>query len=195
LLDEAKLYFHTRGLGQKQWFVEGSSLPVLTWRRDYTNDALALLLTAKGLATSNERVALRVSSVNHLKLKSVLEEIAALSQISMADLRLKPDHIIREKWDWVLPDSLRTCFVCVFRLGYQRRSYNGTRIAVDCSTRPQVGEGSIPASLREVVVRAGGLEPPRPVRVCGFSYHFGFRRTANGGFVVWTIPSPFSLGG
>ena len=28
------------------------------------------------------------------------------------------------------------------------------------------------------VVRAGGLEPPRPVRVCGFSYHFGFRRLA-----------------
>jgi hypothetical protein len=30
----------------------------------------------------------------------------------------------------------------------------------------------------EGVVRAGGLEPPRPVRVCGFSYHFGFRRPA-----------------
>jgi hypothetical protein len=29
-----------------------------------------------------------------------------------------------------------------------------------------------------LVVRAGGLEPPRPVRVCGFSYHFGFRRLA-----------------
>jgi hypothetical protein len=28
------------------------------------------------------------------------------------------------------------------------------------------------------VVRAGGLEPPRPVKVCGFSYHFGFRRPA-----------------
>ena len=37
-------------------------------------------------------------------------------------------------------------------------------------------DGSILAPLREVVVRAGGLEPPRPVKVCGFSYHFGFRR-------------------
>jgi ATP-dependent Lhr-like helicase len=107
LLDEAKLYFHTRGLGQKQWFVEGNSLLVLTWRGDWTNDALALLLTAKGLATSNEGVALRVSSVDHLKLKSVLEEIAALPQIPIEDLRLKPEHVIREKWDWVLPDSLR----------------------------------------------------------------------------------------
>jgi ATP-dependent Lhr-like helicase len=107
LLDEAKLYFQTRGLGQKQWFTEGNSLLVLTWRGDWTNDALALLLTAKGLATSNEGVALRVSSVDHLKLKSVLEEIAALPQISIEDLRLKPEHVIREKWDWVLPDSLR----------------------------------------------------------------------------------------
>ena len=54
-------------------------------------------------------------------------------------------------------------------------------------------DGSILAQLREVVVRAGGLEPPRPVMVCGFSYHFGFRRTANGGFVVWIIPSPFPV--
>jgi ATP-dependent Lhr-like helicase len=107
LLDEAKLYFRTRGLGQKQWFVEGNSLLVLTWRGDWTNDALALLLTAKGLATSNEGVALRVSSVDHPKLKSVLEEIAALPQVSIEDLRLKPEHVIREKWDWVLPDSLR----------------------------------------------------------------------------------------
>ncbi len=43
------------------------------------------------------------------------------------------------------------------------------------------------------VVRAGGLEPPRPVRVCGFSYHFGFRRLASNAFVVWTISSPSLL--
>ncbi len=43
------------------------------------------------------------------------------------------------------------------------------------------------------MVRAGGLEPPRPVRVCGFSYHFGFRRPAHGEFVVWTFPSPSLL--
>ena len=41
------------------------------------------------------------------------------------------------------------------------------------------------------MVRAEGLEPSRPLAVCGFSYHFGFRRPADGEFVVWTIPSPF----
>jgi ATP-dependent Lhr-like helicase len=51
LLQEARLYFRDRGLSQKQWFVEGNSILILTWRGDWTNDALWLLLTAKGLAT------------------------------------------------------------------------------------------------------------------------------------------------
>ena len=34
---------------------------------------------------------------------------------------------------------------------------------------------------------------PHGLAACGFSYHFGFHRPANGGFVVWTIPSPFPV--
>jgi ATP-dependent Lhr-like helicase len=107
LLDEARLYFRTAGLGQKHWFLEGNSILILTWRGDWANDALSLLLTAKGLATSNEGIALRVSSVDQVKLKAILEDIAASPAISVEDLHLKPEHIMREKWDWVLPDSLR----------------------------------------------------------------------------------------
>jgi len=47
------------------------------------------------------------------------------------------------------------------------------------------------------VVRAGGLEPPRPVRVCGFSYHFGFRRLGSrvrGLDYPFTIPPDGGLG-
>ena len=36
---------------------------------------------------------------------------------------------------------------------------------------------------------------PHGLAACGFSYHLGFRRPARGGFVVWTIPSPFLPGG
>jgi ATP-dependent Lhr-like helicase len=107
LLQEARLYSRDRGLSQKQWFVEGNSILILTWRGDWTNDALSLLLTAKGLATSNEGIALRVSSVDEVRLSALLEEIAVLPEISIDDLRLKPEHVIREKWDWALPDSLR----------------------------------------------------------------------------------------
>src|SRR5579875_3033713 len=36
---------------------------------------------------------------------------------------------------------------------------------------------------------------PHGLAACGFSYRFGFRRPARGGFVVWTIPSPFLIRG
>jgi ATP-dependent helicase Lhr and Lhr-like helicase len=116
LLEEARLYFQSGGLGQKHWFVEGHSILILTWRGDWANDAISLLLTAKGLATSNEGIALRVSSVDQVRLKAILEDIAASTSISIEDLRLKPEHTIREKWDWVLPDSLRLASFASSRL-------------------------------------------------------------------------------
>jgi hypothetical protein len=36
---------------------------------------------------------------------------------------------------------------------------------------------------------------PHGLAACGFSYHFGFRRPNECGFVVWTIPSPFPMRG
>jgi hypothetical protein len=47
------------------------------------------------------------------------------------------------------------------------------------------------------MVRAGGLEPPRPIKVCGFSYHFGCRRAAHrvrGLDYPFTIPPYGGLG-
>ena len=37
-----------------------------------------------------------------------------------------------------------------------------------------------------------GVEPIRPLLATGFSYHFDFYRS-HLGFVVWTIPSPYSV--
>ncbi len=36
---------------------------------------------------------------------------------------------------------------------------------------------------------------PHGLAACGFSYRFGFRRPADGGLAVWTIPSPFLVRG
>ena len=49
---------------------------------------------------------------------------------------------------------------------------------------------SVPKSgtLGALVPRAG-IEPARPFRAKGFSYHYGFRHQFL--FVVWTIPSPW----
>jgi len=107
LLFEARSYFHSGGFGEKRWFAEGASILILSWWGDWANDALALLLTAKGLETTNEGIALRVASGDELRLKTTLEQIAITPSISIDDLHLKPGEVIREKWDWVLPDPMR----------------------------------------------------------------------------------------
>jgi hypothetical protein len=61
-------------------------------------------------------------------------------------------------------------FVC--RSALRHRTKRGPK-------RPSPVPRMVPSWTKHVrVVRAGGLEPPRPVRVCGFSYHFGFHRPA-----------------
>ncbi len=64
------------------WTIPSPSFPT------EDNDALALLLAAMGLGTSNEGIALRMSSVDEVRLRGLLE------------------HIVREKWGWALPDLL-----------------------------------------------------------------------------------------
>ena len=44
-------------------------------------------------------------------------------------------------------------------------------------------------NLQNPVVPRAGLEPARPFRAKGFSYHYGFRHHSL--FVVRTIPSPW----
>jgi ATP-dependent Lhr-like helicase len=106
-INEAREYFRAANLNDKPWFVDGSSIVMPTWRGDWANDGLALLLTARGLQTSNEGIALRVHSNNSQQLKSLLHQIGNATKLSVQDLHLKPELTIREKWDWALPDDLR----------------------------------------------------------------------------------------
>lgn len=107
LLDESRKWFKEAKLGRKRLVVDGSSILLLGWRGDWTHDALCLLLTAAGLQTSNEGVALRVFSTDIKRVEGVLSQISKGPTPTVADLHLKPEHVIREKWDWVLPDELR----------------------------------------------------------------------------------------
>jgi hypothetical protein len=64
MLGEARDWFRFANLAEQRVIADGSGVLVLTWRGDWLNDALALLLTARGSETSNEGVALRVSSAS-----------------------------------------------------------------------------------------------------------------------------------
>jgi ATP-dependent Lhr-like helicase len=106
LLEEARQWFKAAGLGAKRWSVDGHSILLLGWHGDTVQDALALLLTATGMQASNEGVAMRISSTDHQHLLRSLKEIGTGPVPTIFDLKVKPEHAIREKWDWVLPEGL-----------------------------------------------------------------------------------------
>ena len=106
LLEEARQWFKAAGAGAQRWSVDGHSTLLFGWHGDTVQDALALLLTAKGMQASNEGVAMRISSTDHQHLLRSLQEIGAGPVPTIFDLRVKPEHAIREKWDWVLPEGL-----------------------------------------------------------------------------------------
>lgn len=106
-LNEARQWFTAAGLDRRQWFVEGSSIVLLGWQGDSVHDALALLLTARGMHASNEGAAIRVFSTDQQQLVNLLGEIGPGTTLIPDDLHIKPEQAIREKWDWTLPVELR----------------------------------------------------------------------------------------
>ena len=105
-LDEARRWFKAAELDTKHWSVDGDSILLLGWHGDTVQDALALLLTAVGMQASNEGVAMRISSTDQQRLLRSLQEIGSGPLPTIFDLKIKPEHSIREKWDWALPEGL-----------------------------------------------------------------------------------------
>lgn len=108
MVDEARSFFVESGLQHKAWFIDGRTLVLPTWRGDWINDTLSLLLTANGVESSNEGIALRIHSAAEEKLLTALHAIAAYAPLTPDHLRLRPAQTEVEKWDWVLPDALRS---------------------------------------------------------------------------------------
>lgn len=107
LLEEARQWFIAAGLDRKQWIADGGNVLLLGWHGDAIHDAIALLLTARGIHASNEGAAIRVFSADQERLAASLREIATGPVPTAEDLQIKPEAAIREKWDWVLPVELR----------------------------------------------------------------------------------------
>ncbi len=106
-LEEARQWFTAASLNERRWIIDGNNILLLGWRGDAGHDALALLLTARGMHASNEGAAIRIFSTEQQRLVSLLSEIASESAPTINDLQIKPELAIREKWDWVLPPELR----------------------------------------------------------------------------------------
>lgn len=107
LLDEARRYYHGAGLAEATLFAEGASVLIATWRGDWINDALALLLRTQRLDASNEGVVVRVSGSSVYRVHAALAHIGSLDNAAAESALESIDNIDREKWDWALPPEVK----------------------------------------------------------------------------------------
>ena len=106
LLQEGRDHYRRAGLKTEQVIQRGTELELLTWRGDWVNDALALLLTQRGLPTNNEGLLLRLSRGSKDKLIEALRSIAAMEHLDPISLLTGTKNTLREKWDWAMPDEM-----------------------------------------------------------------------------------------
>lgn len=106
LLQEGREHYRRAGLKSAQVIQRGAELELLTWRGDWVNDALALLLTQRGFPANNEGLVLRLSGGSKDKLIEVLRGIAALEQLDPISLLEGAKNTLREKWDWAMPEEM-----------------------------------------------------------------------------------------
>lgn len=105
LLEEARSNFCALGLSGTAIVGSASVSHVATWRGDYTNDALALLLRHVGIQCENTGLFLEVAFGG----EDTLRALRVVGQMDITDVEPileNVENMIREKWDWALPRSL-----------------------------------------------------------------------------------------
>jgi len=106
LLEEGRGYYRRAGLGRRHVIQRGSEVQLMTWRGDWVNDALALLLAQHRLTASNEGLLVSVTGGPIERVLDALEEIAQLEELDPVALLADAKNTLREKWDWAMPDGM-----------------------------------------------------------------------------------------
>lgn len=119
LVREARRCYVDGSLSEKSVFEEGASVLVATWRGDWLNDALALLLRANRLDATNNGVVVNVSNGNGQRVLDALGDIAKLSREEAVEVSGGIENLDREKWDWALPVSVK------------RKAFASTRLDIE----------------------------------------------------------------
>jgi len=97
----ARLELDTRNVVQF-----GSEVRIFTWRGDWVNDTLVLMLGRKGIKASNEGICLVAFHAERDHLGRLLYDIAHDDPPAADALAGPVQNKVREKWDWLLPDAL-----------------------------------------------------------------------------------------
>ena len=80
LLVEAREHYHLASLDSVRMIADGGTVILLTWRGDWVNDALALLLSSLGLAAWNEGLVVRARGDSG-EVRAALERITQMTDV------------------------------------------------------------------------------------------------------------------
>jgi ATP-dependent Lhr-like helicase len=107
LLAEARGHYRTAKLDTTSVLQSGGSVLLLTWRGDWVNDGLVILLAHYGLQAWNEGVAVNVRGSFPERVRDALHEISSLESLNPDGLLAKAQNLQRAKWDWAIPEQRR----------------------------------------------------------------------------------------
>jgi len=107
-LEEGRKSFADRGLAKTCAVDQGRELVLLTWLGDSANEAIAALLTRRGLIATpgGPGVEVRLDSRSVREVLDVLGDTAVDEPPPLDDLLQDARNLEREKWDWALPPEL-----------------------------------------------------------------------------------------
>ena len=107
-LEEARKSYADRGLAKTYLVDQGRELVLLTWLGDSANEAIAALLTRRGLVATpgGPGVEVRLDGRSVREILDVLGDAAVDEPPPLDDLLQDAKNLEREKWDWALPPEL-----------------------------------------------------------------------------------------
>lgn len=107
LLDQARRFYREARLGSRQMLVSGNDIDLLTWRGDRVNNALQLMLKARGIpAVDNEGLVLACRGCSEERLLEALVNVVNTNDTDLVALLRETANLRQGKWDWALPDEL-----------------------------------------------------------------------------------------
>ncbi|TFY87218.1 DEAD/DEAH box helicase [Pseudomonas kairouanensis] len=105
LLDEARKTFALLGLGERYLIESSGKCYLISWLGDYANDALRLLLNHVGLSCDNSGLAIEIdASIDQAR--NALADVGCLDPSDLDSILSDVENMLREKWDWTLPETL-----------------------------------------------------------------------------------------
>lgn len=117
LLAEARSAFSELGLADSNITESAGKTYLFTWKGDWTNDALAILLTYTGLPSESSGLVIEVDG-DRGSLENSLGQIAGWERIDEFSVLEDVQNMAQEKWDWALPLELLTQSYATMQLDF-----------------------------------------------------------------------------